>query len=389
MWNQRTDRIRERYREFREWSALAKAETGKNVVAQLREIRALREAGGQCGLSDYYWYKLYDDSYQMGRGAPDFLGWRLQQKFSMALNPRNAVLPAWDKLAFMLLAGAAGLPVAPIRAYYHRAKLGGAVLGEHLPTPAAAAAFVRDPGNYPLFAKPAYSQQGYGSEYLSSYDRSTDTLTLLNGETIPVDEFLLRLEQSVDPRYHRPECGFVFQEPLRVAPEISALTDWSAICGVRVICLNGAEGVKPIMALWKIAVRPNHVDNFSLGKYGNLRAYIDLETGSISRVVSNLWPKAAVCDVHPQSGKHLEGFRLPGWDKLIGACKSGGEIFPLMRIQYWDFALTSNGPLMLELNDLGGTIGEQIHGYGLLTEEVRAFLRRYANPLAHPWVTKL
>jgi hypothetical protein len=375
-----------KFTELRGWASLAKLQTGKSAATQLREIHALRSMGGQCGISDYYSYKLYDENFHTGRGARDFLGWRLQQSFSMALNPRHAVLPAWDKLAFMTLAGAAGLPIAPLRAYYHRAKVIPDALGEHLGTPAAAGMFLRDPANYPLFAKPAYSQQGFGADYLVSYDDTLDALILLNGDVVPVEQFLPRLETSIDPRYHRPECGFAFQQPLVVAPQIAALTNWSAICGVRVVCLNGPEGVKPILGLWKIASAPNHVDNFSKGKYGNLMASVDVNTGVVTRALRGFWPDTEIAINHPATGARLEGFQLPWWNEILEICRHGGAVFPLMRIHHWDFALTDRGPVILELNDVGGTIGAQIHGQGLLTEEVRAFLRRHANLSAHPWI---
>lgn len=375
--------------ELRKWSTLAREQTGKTVLTQMQEIRALRGMGGQCGISDYYWYKLYDEGYQAGRGARDFLGWRLQQSFSMALNPRHAVLPAWDKLVFMTLASAAGLPVTPLRAYYHASKVIPAALGEHLVTPAAVGAFLRDAAVFPLFAKPAYSQQGYGCDYLSGYDKARDALLLLGGQAVPVDEFLRRLHTSCDRRYHRPECGFMFQQPLTSAPQLRVLTDWPAICGVRVICLNGAEGVTPILGQWKVACAPNHVDNFSKGAYGNLMGNVDVGTGVVTRMLGGLWPETAITLHHPRTGARLEGFQLPMWDQILDICRRGGATFPMMRIHHWDFALTDNGPVILELNDLGGTIGSQLYGRGMLTEEIRAFLRRYAQPSAQSWVKAL
>ncbi|MDB5933811.1 MAG: hypothetical protein JWQ01_1155 [Massilia sp.] len=381
--------LRAKFDEFRNWSALAQRQTGKSALTQFKEIRALRGMGGQCGVSDYYWYKLYDDNFQAGRGARDFLGWRLQQSFSMALNPRHVVLPAWDKLVFMTLAGAAGLPVAPLRAYYHRARVIPDALGEHLATPAAAAAFLRDGANFPLFAKPAYSQQGVGCDYLASYDGAADSLVLLDGATIGVDQFVQRLSASIDPRYHRPECGFVFQQPLTLAPELRALTNWTAICGARVICLNGPDGIVPILGLWKIANEPNYVDNFSKGAYGNLMGYVDVHTGVVTRMLGGLWPNTEVIVDHPRTGARLEGLQLPGWERVLEICRQGGAAFPLMKIHHWDFALTDRGPVILELNDLGGTIGSQLYGHGLLTEDIRGFLRRHASPAAHPWIKSL
>ncbi len=385
----RLNRLVTRFGEYRAWSELAHKQTGKSWPTQLREIRALRHSGGQCGISDYYWYKLYDDSYQQGRGASDFVGWRLQSQFSFALNPRHAVLPAWDKSAFMQLATSAGLPVAPVRACFHPAKRISEHLGLHLKTKAEVAAYLRDPAIYPLFGKPSFSQQGYGSLHLSSYDPASDSIGLLDGKTISMDSFLQRLDEAVDRRYHRPECGFLFQDSFTPAPQIQSLTNWSAICSVRVICLNKPAGVKPIRAIWKIAVPPNHVDNFSLGKYGNLLADVDLETGEVSRTIGGLWPGTQVFSKHPFTGQSLADFKLPGWNEIVDACHRAGAVFPLMKIHHWDFALTDKGPFILELNDLGGTEIAQVHGRGLLTEETRDFLKSYGNAEACPWINGL
>ena len=375
--------------EYREWASMVQQQTGKSVLTQAQEIRALKAMGGKCGVSDYYWYKLYDPSYHKGRGAPDFMGWSLQEKFSLALNPRVAVLPAWDKIVFTQLALAAGLPVAPIRACFHPADRIAEVLGIHLKTKENVAKFLRNPAIYPMFGKPAYSQQGIGGTYLASYDPATDSLGQIKGDAIPVTDFLNRMDQTVDHRYHKPECGFMFQETFTLAPEMSALTNWSALCGVRMMCLNGPDGVKPLRTFWKIAVPPNQVDNFSMGKYGNLLADVNPVTGEVSDMLGSFWPKASILQKMPLSGKSIEGFRLPHWDKVLAACQLGGAVFPLMKIQHWDFVFTDKGPMILELNDIASTQAAQIHGHGLLTEYSREFLKRHANANHHPWVKAL
>jgi hypothetical protein len=286
----------------------------------------------------------------------------------------------------MSLAGAAGLPIAPVRACFHRADRLADAMGIHLKTRMAVGSFLRDPAIYPLFGKPSFSQQGYGAVHLVGYDAATDSLRLLDGKTITIDRFIDRLEQTVDARYHKPECGYLFQEPFTLAPEILAITQWPAICGVRIICLNGPDGVKPIRACWKVAVPPNHVDNFSYGKNGNLFADVNLANGEVNRVLRGFWPKTDVLSQHPVTHMKIEGFRLPGWGKILDACDRAGAVFPLLRIHHWDFALTDNGPLMLELNDIGSTEAAQIHGHGLLTPETREFLRRYGNTREQPWI---
>ena len=293
---------------YRNWQRLATAQTGKSALQQVREILALKHMGGQCGISDYYWYKLYDSDYLQGRGAEDFLGWRLQAELSLALNPRHVVLPAWDKIVFMTMADSVGLPVVPTVATFKATSRLPAIFGKHLRNTADAATFLRDPGVFPLFGKPAYSQQGHGSAYLARYEKDSDCLVLLDGKSIAVEQFLTWLENPVDHRYHKPECGYLFQQPLKLAEPIEQLTGWKAICGARVICLNGPDGSTPLRAIWKIAVPPNHVDNFSLGKYGNLLADIDPATGAISRVLGGLWPETKLLSRAPCVRCFLQGF---------------------------------------------------------------------------------
>jgi Sugar-transfer associated ATP-grasp len=375
--------------EYRKWAALAEQQTGKSWSTQMREILALKRTGGQCGITDYYWHKLYDDDYLKGGGRKDFLGWRLLQEFSLALNPRYAVLPAWDKIVFTQIASAAGLPVAPVTACFHRSDRISPALGTHLDSIERAGSFLRDPSVYPMFGKPAFSQGGYGAAYLAGYDRASDSIVSLDGAATSVDDFLQRLDSPVDHRYHKPQCGYLFQVPLAPAKEIRSLTDWSAICGVRVICLNGPEGVKLIRAMWKIALPPNHTDNFGVGNHGNLLANVNLETGEVDTVIGGLWPGTKVYQNHPLTGAAFADFRLPGWAELLDICRAGGKLFPLMKIHHWDFAVTDQGPMIMELNDLGGTQIPQMHGHGLLTEMSRAFLKRHADAKAHPWIKAL
>lgn len=392
MTDQSRNRIAQRLEqigEYRRFAERARRQTGKSLARQAREIWELKSLGGQCGISDYYWYRMYDPSYQCGRGAADYLGWRLQQEFSLALNPRVAALPGADKIAFYSQAGAAGLPLAPVLATFHPGDGLVPHLGSHLRDVAAVERLLRDPSVYPLFVKPSFSQQGYGSHGLVGFEPKGELLRTLSGGTLPLSELLHSLTHSIDHRYHKPECGCLFQPMLKPAAEIEAFNEWPAVCGARLVCLNGPDGAQAIRAIWKIAVRPNHVDNFSLGKHGNLVADIDLETGEVRRMVDGMGPEARVLDAHPQTGRPLARLRLPGWQQVLRACISAGAVFPLMRVQHWDIAFTDQGPVILELNDLGATEFLQLHGHGLLTAQTREFLKAHADARFHPWVAAL
>ncbi len=375
--------------EYGEWAKMAQAQTGKALPTQVREILALKRVGGQCGISDYYWHRLYDDDYLKGKGREDFLGWRLLESFSRSLNPRNAVLPAWDKSAFALSADAAGLPIAHTDACFHPAGKIAPIFGRHLRTIDMAREYLLDPSVYPLFGKPAYSQGGHGAVYMMDINLEEQTVLLPEGKTIPLEELLQSLVETVDYRYHRPQCGYLFQTPLASSSAIKELTGWPAVCSARVICLNHAGQVTPIRCALKLALPPNLTDNFGMGDHGNLLANIDPESGVIDTTIGGLWPKTQVYETHPSTGAQLEGFRIPQWNRVIDACVEAGKVFPLMKVHHWDIAITEDGPIMMELNDIGGTQIAQMHGHGLLTEETRAFLKQHANQQQHPWVSAL
>ncbi len=378
-----------RLRELRVWADAAFHPSGKSMLRQLSEIKALRRLGGQCGVSDYYWYRLYDPQYQRGRGAADYLGWRLQAQLCAVLNPRHAVLPAWDKITFMTLAHAAGLPVAPVAATYSRAPALAGVLGVHLRTADDVARYLRSEAEYPLFSEPSYSQQGLGATSIDGYHSASDSLCLADGSRLTTAAFLTRLTTTLDRRYHKPECGQLFQPRLSSAREIVDLTGWPAISGVRVTCLNGPDGALPLRAFWKVCLPPNQVDNFSKGKYGNLLADVDLETGTVSRLLAGIGPQHMPMTQLPHNQRDITGFRLPGWTHVLDACRRAGPVFPLLGLHGWDFALTDQGPLMLELNDTVSTEALQLYGRGLLTSDVRAFLKQHCDTRQHDWIARL
>jgi hypothetical protein len=378
-----------RFSELRKWSKIAEAQTGKRAASQFKEIYQLRHAGGQCGIWDYYSHKLYDDNYLRGRGRKDFLGWRLLEEFSRSLNPRHAVLPAWDKIVFALTAEAAGLPIAPTAACFHPARRVSSIFGKHLQSVDETREFLKDASVYPLFGKPVFSQGGHGAAYLSDISEDRKRIHLLDGNTMALETFLERLTTTVDRRYHKPQCGYLFQRPLQQHPTMLALTNWSAICSVRVICLNDLGSVIPIRAALKLAVPPNHTDNFSDGSTGNLLANVNLQTGALDITVGGMWPETEVYYHYPDTGARLEDFIVPGWDSILAACQEAGKVYPLMKIHHWDFGITDEGPKIMELNDIGGTQIAQMHGHGLLTEEVRRFVKTHADHHAHPWAKAL
>lgn len=368
---------------------LARSETGKSIPRQIAEIRRLARCAGQCGASDYYELGLYNDGHLAGNRREDFVGWRGLNEFSLALNPRHSVLPAWDKFVFTQLALGSGLPAIPPVACVHPGRSIPAAFGTHLRDASEVRAFLCDRRNYPLFGKPAFSQQGIGACYLTDYVEGSGTIRLKSGEQLGVDQFVNNLFVPIDPQYHRPECGYLFQQPLEMPDTLQRLTGTDVISGLRVVCLNDPQGAFPIAAIWKVAVPPNQVDNFNMGKYGNLVASIDVQSGKLGPLIGQCWPGAQLHDVHPASNQPVAGTVLPYWADVLRICEDAGKVFPVMKIHHWDIVITSSGPRLLELNDQGALAFLQLHGKGLLTARVRSFFHQHANATRFPWVNSL
>lgn len=350
-------------------------ETGKSAVQQLREIGKLRRCNPTTTFWDYYHYRLYDTAPAQW---PGFAGKHAHEALNQALNPRNVVSAAWDKLQLSALLTPCRLPVAPIRAVFK--PHGG------IPLPEAVALTSRDAlrhylltdAQYPMFSKPAYSQQGIGAYLLADIDRERELLHLGNGKTLALADFLQQVTASQSD-FYRPEAGYLFQDVLRQHPDISRFQGSDTISGLRVVVLNTAGGPRVHRVLWKLAIGRNSHDNFSLGAYGNLVGQVDHERGVMPYAVSALWPRAVRHQVHPDTRQVFAEFRLPHWQALTETVCAASRIFPLMKILHWDVVLGEQGPVLLELNDLGAIPFHQLCGNGFLDASLRELLRQHGN----------
>jgi hypothetical protein len=101
-------------------------------------------------------------------------------------------------------------------------------------------------------------------------------------------------------------------------------------------------------------------DNFHHGESGNLLAYVNLASGVVERVAGGgtLTPLA-----HPDTGASLLGITLPDWSTLRNVGLEGARALPGLRWQNWDIAMSSSGPMILEMN-ANADIDLIQHAYG-------------------------
>ncbi len=360
---------------------------GKGLIQQALEIARLKRRNPTLGATDYFTYRLYDREF-LGASPPEnFLGWRCQAELAHALNLRPLVGPAWDKFSFAIVAQAFGLPVPKLRAVYTPGDaVTSGVADVALNRTEALAQWLRTQEHWPLFAKPSYCQLGFGCHRFTGYRSSDDALLKRSGEALSVDHFVDKIVAHKSSHFYVREMGYLFQDALRPHRAIAELLGNETISGVRLVLIQDEGGVEVIGALWKLATGGNDIDNSRGFSMGNLTGGIDLETGRLGSVLDGYWPHAQVIERSPQTGVRFEGFAIPHWADVVALCTRAATVFPLLRIQHWDIAITDGGPVILELNDEGALPFTQLWGRGLLTDRMRALLRDRAYGNKFDWL---
>lgn len=359
---------------------------GIGIPKLLARYVAVRRRNPTAGLTDYLSWKLFDRDFTAGARPEDYLGWRIEQELAQALNPRVVVLPAWDKFTFALFAHVHGLPApSQIATYRPGARPANVVAGTALASIDELADWLRANATWPIFAKPSFSQQSVGGYLFTGYRDRGDALTTHDGGELPVAQFLRMVQGIPAVQYYRPEMGYLFQEVLQPHPEIARLSGTAQISGLRVVLIQDDRGIEVVSALLKIAGGETHTDRFCADYPKTLIADVAPDTGRI-RMASSM---SGLVTSAPLTGTDLAGFQLPDWDRVVALCERAASMFPMMRIQHWDVALTDRGPCLLEVNDIGAIGWLQVFGHGLLTPRFRALLRRHGDAKKHPWIERL
>jgi len=383
---------------------------GVPISTQVLDLLQSRRSNHLLGIADYYDYGLYDRQLVSRDEIGNYVGWKYENSLNEALNPRDAVLPAVDKLSLhKLLHECNSVSMPRIIGLYlpSGGKVYGSLSSKIMTDPVQLKIFLETNQIWPLYAKPSHLQQAIGCFLLQGYDprkkhiilgagsqkswhykTHTEYMDNVTGESMDVsafiDEVVLRRRQ-----FYKPEAGYMFQQVLTAHLDIQNCTGNDSISSLRMVMLNFDEGPKLERARWKVAVGKNSVDNFSAGSRGNLISRVNLANGKVDSPLDGFWPYANNVSHHPDTGKELSGFQVPNWEEARQMSLSVAACFPLMKILHLDIALTDTGPVLMEINDLAGFDILQLHGKGLLSPLVREALLRYANSSKHPWINKL
>lgn len=346
----------------REHGKAAREASGKPITSQIAEIMALRRGRGRLAPDEYYQYCLFDDQRYTWEQKREFLGRQLEYDLWELFGSWRWHAIANDKLVTHGLFLSMQLPTPQLYALFHPVRVFGSLPA--LRDGASLAAFLRSKVSYPFIAKPVLGMWGKDIYSVKELDAATGELVLVNGSRIPVEEFAAQAAT-------KSAGGYLFQELLQPHTSIEDLCG-RRICSVRMVTVLDPEP-KLISTLWKIAVGRSMADNY--WEPGNLVAPVDASSGVVGEVITGLGLARRVVSDHPDTGRRLVGITLPDWEEAVDLCLRGTASLPGLRMQAWDVALTDRGPVLLEVNIIGGLrLPQLVVNAGLYRGALRALL---------------
>jgi predicted ATP-grasp superfamily ATP-dependent carboligase len=347
----------------------ARRSTGRSLLAQCGDLLRLRMSPIRLRSAEYYDFRLYDPRYSMADRRA-FAGDGTKKEIHRRLNNKAWEVLMTDKLVQAAYLDAAGLPYARVYAIATtEPRLHGGA--QCFAEPGPLAEFLRSGMRYPSFVKPIKGNEGRSCHSLTAYDGATDRLVLGSGKRIRVEEFLEGLQDPTG-------FGFLFLERLESHPQVSAMCG-PTVSSIRMIVLLHDGGPELLHADWGIPAGRSQVSNFAKGETGNLIGGLDLATGRVTRVLGGAGRGRREVELHPISGRRMEGFLLPDWREAVELCLRAATAFPGARWQNWDIALTPKGPVLLELNSSGDVYAAQyLTEKGILAGPLGPFLETYA-----------
>ncbi len=341
-------------------SAVGGGKSGSRGV--LKSILRARGGPGKLSAGEVFYYRLQNPAISQAE-RHRYAGLKAQDKFHAVCNNRQWYAPCNDKLLFYTIMQGAGLPVPDTVAVYQSA---------HRSAPApvlrdgeALRAFLGEASNFPLFAKPIDGMYSVGA--MALLGSADGRMTLKGDEALPVEDLAQYIEAISDE-------GYLFQRVMQPHPDLlQAFAD--AIATIRFLVLYGKNGVRIESALIKIPGAGAVADNY--WRQGNLLGALDRSSGCIERAVTGLGAAYTEVENHPDSGQALGGFQLPDFAAAREHCLEAAAMFPGIRTQSWDIALTDQGPVMVEFN-FGGDLNlhQLAHGRGALSPDYVAHLKQ-------------
>ena len=204
---------------------------------------------------------------------------------------------------------------------------------------------------HPVFVKKvALSSMGKGIELVD-----------LREQRLSEEEYFVRLIST---------GKYLLEERVIQVPEMARFNP-SSVNTIRCITLKTDRGVEIPWCFMRTGRNGAFVDN---GGSGGLIIGVDADSGAVFS--DGIDEYNNVYKVHPDTKVSFIGSVVPQWEDMIAFCKKAAAEFNDVRYLSWDMALTENGWIVIEINEVGQMIGPQMtRKRGLKAELAEYFAR--------------
>uniref|UniRef100_UPI000370B6B0 sugar-transfer associated ATP-grasp domain-containing protein n=1 Tax=Thioalkalivibrio thiocyanoxidans TaxID=152475 RepID=UPI000370B6B0 len=181
----------------------------------------------------------------------------------------------------------------------------------------------------------------------------------------------------VRERANRSQTCFIAQSRIHAHDELRSLMSPTAVGCVRIVTYMREGEAHLFCAEIKLTAGNGETDNFGLAANGNMVAAVDMDSGRLAVGYASrslAWPVIQPIAEHPDTGKRIEGTRLPLWEEVKSLALQAQRSLPEVKTIGWDIAITPEGPLILEGNTTYGLASLQIaHQRGFKREMEQIF----------------
>lgn len=347
-----------------EYMAWVERHGHRNRALQLIDITRLGRGRG-FDSNEYFLYAFFAAQNPVKTATP-FLSTKMAQKLCLELSPfglngLHGLLT--DKAMTGCLLRDLGFTTSTDLAIYHPNKPVRHTL--NLRTRDEIVHFLTRSDHYPCFGKPNNLSRSIGG--ISIVDGSEGTVKLADGRVVPVTD----LADEIIAAF--PD-GYLFQKTLIPHPDLAQVTGKTAST-LRVVTVRHQTEIHCLYTVQKIPPEGAMTDGFAANG-PNAMCWVDPADGTIKRAQSMGRMNLNALEVSPHSGKELIGLKLPSVPDAVQTCKEVHSCITQHGILGFDVVLTTDGPVINEINSL------PIHGIfqrsanqGLMSPERSAIIK--------------
>lgn len=274
-----------------------------------------------------------------------FLGVNEQRYYLDYLNPKKYYILARNKYITHKILENTGIKKSELYCYYHPE---GSVLqsNEIANNLQSVIKILREKNISKCVVKTTESSSGMNVQVVDNitYTRNDCIMHLFDGTEMKLSDFLTR-------------TPLVFEELIEQTEQLASLNE-SSVNTIRFMTTLFPDGESKIVATFiKIGRSGKCVDNAGIG--GNVDTCVDIETGTVKFPIQfDGWRKIKDITHHPDSGILIDGMVIDNWKSIKSQVKDFQKSFPFIKAAGWDIAITDEGPVVIEVNDMWDRTGQ-------------------------------